>query len=125
MAWRFATWPTRRSPLLVNPTTDGVVRPPSSLGITLGSPPSITATTEFVVPKSIPIIFAIAFRCSCGPHSPRVRDSGFRLALESIVVKLSDAPIHQLDSGESRDGRANNPTQAKTGLEWGTVTLCG
>jgi hypothetical protein len=31
------------------------------LGMTLGSPPSITATTEFVVPKSIPIIFAIHF----------------------------------------------------------------
>src|ERR1700682_5992627 len=60
MAWRLATWPTRRSPVLVKPTTEGVVRPPSSLGITLGSPPSITATTEFVVPKSIPIIFAIA-----------------------------------------------------------------
>jgi hypothetical protein len=29
------------------------------LGITFGSPPSITATQEFVVPKSIPIIFAI------------------------------------------------------------------
>jgi hypothetical protein len=25
----------------------------------LGSPPSITATTEFVVPRSIPMIFAI------------------------------------------------------------------
>src|ERR1700753_3565091 len=61
MAWRFATCPTSRSPLLVKPTTDGVVRPPSSLAITLGSPPSITATTEFVVPKSIPIIFAIGF----------------------------------------------------------------
>src|SRR5580658_4127202 len=59
MAWRLATWPTRRSPLLVNPTTEGVVRPPSSLAITLGSPPSMTATTEFVVPRSIPIIFAI------------------------------------------------------------------
>ena len=29
MAWRLATWPTRRSPLLVNATTDGVVRWPS------------------------------------------------------------------------------------------------
>jgi hypothetical protein len=28
-AWRFATWPTRRSPDLVNPTTDGVMRLPS------------------------------------------------------------------------------------------------
>src|SRR6201996_8701771 len=59
MAWRLATWPTRRSPDLVNATTEGVVRPPSSLEITWGSPPSITATTELVVPRSIPIIFAI------------------------------------------------------------------
>src|SRR5207253_1146761 len=57
-AWRFATWPTRRSPSLVNPTTDGVTRPPSALGMTTGSPPSITATTELVVPRSIPMIFS-------------------------------------------------------------------
>src|SRR5438270_10056785 len=55
-AWRFATCPARRSPLLVNATTDGVVLPPSWFGITTGCPPSITATTEFVVPKSIPMI---------------------------------------------------------------------
>src|SRR5271154_6514300 len=55
-AWRFATWPTRRSPVFVMATTDGVVRAPSWLGITTGSPPCITATTEFVVPRSIPII---------------------------------------------------------------------
>ena len=55
MAWRRATWPTRRSPSLVNATTDGVVRPPSALGITTGSPPSMTATTELVVPRSIPM----------------------------------------------------------------------
>ena len=36
---------------------DGVVRAPSELGITTGSPPSITEIHEFVVPKSIPIIF--------------------------------------------------------------------
>jgi hypothetical protein len=29
--------------------------------ITTGSPPSITDTTELVVPKSIPITFATAF----------------------------------------------------------------
>src|SRR4029079_8079154 len=51
----FAIWPTRRSPSFVNPTTDGVVLPPSEFGITTGSPPSITATTEFVVPRSMPI----------------------------------------------------------------------
>src|SRR3569623_1624220 len=64
MACRLATWPTRRSPLLENPTTEGVVRAPSSFGMTLGSPPSSTATHEFVVPRSIPMIFAIVcFSC--------------------------------------------------------------
>src|ERR1700722_12273174 len=59
-AWRFATCPTRRSPVLVIATTEGVVRPPSWFGITTGSPPCITATTELVVPRSIPIILLIA-----------------------------------------------------------------
>src|SRR5260221_13408198 len=55
-AWRLATWPTSRSPDFVKPTTDGVSRPPSELVMTTGSPPSITATTELVVPQSIPMI---------------------------------------------------------------------
>ena len=42
--------------------TEGVVRLPSLLAITTGSLPSNTATQEFVVPKSIPIIFPIIFR---------------------------------------------------------------
>ena len=50
-AWRLATWPTSRSPVFVNATTDGVSRPPSGLVITTGSPPSMTATTELVVPR--------------------------------------------------------------------------
>ena len=58
-AWRLATCPTRRSPVFVNATTDGVRRPPSGLVITTGSPPSMTATTEFVVPRSIPMILLI------------------------------------------------------------------
>ena len=62
-AWRLATCPTSRSPSFVNATTDGVVRPPSALGMTTGSPPSMTATTEFVVPRSIPITL------SAIPHS--------------------------------------------------------
>src|SRR5215469_3660211 len=59
-ACRLATCPTRRSPDLVMATTEGVVRVPSWLGITTGSPPCMTATTEFVVPRSIPIILLIA-----------------------------------------------------------------
>ena len=55
-ACRLATVPTRRSPDSVKATTEGVVRPPSAFSSTVGSPPSITATQEFVVPRSIPIV---------------------------------------------------------------------
>src|SRR5690606_20882723 len=55
-ACRLAAWPTRRSPDLVNATIDGVVRAPSAFGITTGSPPSMTAIHELVVPRSIPRI---------------------------------------------------------------------
>src|SRR5215469_9419091 len=55
MAWRLATSPTSRSPFLVKATTEGVVRLPSELGMTTGSPPSITATQLLVVPRSIPM----------------------------------------------------------------------
>ncbi len=58
-AWRLATVPTRRSPPAVNATTEGVVRAPSAFSITCGSPPSSTAMHELVVPRSMPIVFAI------------------------------------------------------------------
>src|ERR1700726_4903062 len=54
MAWRLATSPTSTSPVLEKPTTEGEVRAPSALGITVGSPASRTLTTEVVVPRSIP-----------------------------------------------------------------------
>src|SRR4029079_14801307 len=54
MAWRLATSPTRTSPFLAKATTDGVVRDPSELGMTTGSPASRTLTTELVVPRSMP-----------------------------------------------------------------------
>src|SRR6266704_285414 len=63
--WRLASWPTRRSPVLVNATTEGVKRLPSLLMITVGFPPSITATTEFVVPRSMPTAFAIPHLTMC------------------------------------------------------------
>src|SRR6516165_7030119 len=58
-AWRFADWPTRRSPDSVNATIEGVVRIPSLFSITLAFLPSITATQEFVVPRSIPMTLLI------------------------------------------------------------------
>src|SRR2546427_3796830 len=54
MAWRLATSPTSPSPVFENATTEGVVREPSELGATTGSPASRTETTELVVPRSIP-----------------------------------------------------------------------
>src|SRR5687768_10799789 len=63
--WRLATWPTSRSPLAVNATTDGVVLAPSVLAITFTSGwpeapvPSTTDTHELVVPRSMPTIFPI------------------------------------------------------------------
>ena len=55
----FAGSPTLISPPSTNAITDGVVLLPSAFAITTGSPPSITATHELVVPKSIPIILLI------------------------------------------------------------------
>jgi len=40
----------------VKATTEGVVQPPSALAITTGLSPSMTATTEFVVPRSMPMV---------------------------------------------------------------------
>src|SRR6266446_2778380 len=59
IAWRLAGWPISTSPPLVNATTAGVVREPSAFSITLAVPPSMTATHEFVVPRSIPMTLAI------------------------------------------------------------------
>src|SRR5580765_6035718 len=64
-ACRLASWPTRRSPVFVKATTDGTVRPPSAEAMTVGSPPSMTATTLFVVPRSMPMILPIVCALSC------------------------------------------------------------
>src|SRR5580700_4339877 len=85
MAWRLATWPTSLSPLLVNATTEGVVRAPSSFGMTFGSPPSMTATHELVVPRSIPMILAMLFL----PLSEDPDKAGSQI--ECLTVNLFDA----------------------------------
>src|ERR1700743_2599544 len=61
IACRRASWPPRRSPCGVKATTDGVVRDPSVLGITVGLPASVAAMTELVVPRSIPTATAISY----------------------------------------------------------------
>jgi hypothetical protein len=49
---------------------EGVVREPSWFTMTAGSPPSMTATTELVVPKSIPMTLLILF---CSPVRKMIR----------------------------------------------------
>src|SRR3954469_17470835 len=84
MAWRRASWPTSRSPFSVKPTTEGVVRDPSALGITVGLPPSMAAITEFVVPRSMPTALAISSPSGLGEerHGVPVRR---RLAADEIA----------------------------------------
>src|ERR1700686_3511552 len=84
MAWRLATSPTRTSPDLENPTTDGVVRPPSALGMTTGSPASRTLTTELVVPRSIPT--ALGIGASVYSAIPGVSHQGFRVYGRNLTV---------------------------------------
>src|ERR671929_1738002 len=70
IAWRRATWPTRRSPVLgLTATTDGVRRLPSAFSRTVGSPASMIATTELVVPRSIPSTFAIRVHLAFLEHA--------------------------------------------------------
>src|SRR3954471_12127131 len=59
IAWRLATSTTSTSPPLLNATTLGVVRAPSELGMTTGSPASRNETTLLVVPRSIPTALAM------------------------------------------------------------------
>jgi hypothetical protein len=65
------------------------------LGMTLGSPPSITATTEFVVPRSIPIILPITGSSQTCKYLkintvtvPLCYYNGYIIELESFIVNL-------------------------------------
>src|SRR4051794_36400639 len=71
MAWRLATSPTSTSPFLAKATTEGVVLAPSALGITTGSPPSRTETTELVVPRSMPTALGMGVLLDGGTWVPR------------------------------------------------------
>src|SRR5687767_3608445 len=104
-AWRLATWPTSRSPFLAKPTTDGVMRLPSALTMTFGSLPSMTATTELVVPRSMPMILDIScfsfydfgsieypvikFRCLSKPEPIIVNSDGARSDPGTNVVRMN------------------------------------
>src|SRR6202790_640849 len=108
MLWRLAGWPTRTWPSSVKATIDGVVRPPSAFSSTLALFPSITATQEFVVPRSIPIAFAmtrlLVFRC--------VRVAFERPALaEWNWASLQNFPGHVRDAHSASGGNGERVPQ--------------
>src|SRR5262245_22946719 len=74
-AWRLAGRPTKRSPSPVTATIYGVVFAPSHFSRTCGLPPSITATHELVVPRSIPITLAMLYMSSLLRLTVRTRSS--------------------------------------------------
>src|SRR4029077_1368743 len=108
---------------LANATTDGVVRAPSALAMTVGSPPSRTATTEFVVPRSIPTARAMVlppvccWEClwwswdpeGCRGESPRAvailrRCGECRKQVESDQLNFVHTSQRRSGSGDSRPG---------------------
>src|SRR4051794_6563424 len=103
-ACRLATSPTRTSPFLANATTLGVVREPSALAITLGSPPSRTVTTLLVVPRSMPTARAMKFLRWMLRHPGATSPQGARLNLEplSLMLNRGRRPVNsRLREGDS------------------------
>src|SRR3954467_5093079 len=121
-ACRRAKRPTRRSPLGVTATTDGVSRSPSAFGMTVGSPPSMVAITELVVPRSIPIVRAmltLSFYRNC-PSLPATQMSPLLTVLSSC--RLAVFTRSHLDHRWSQDaltkpvaGRVDSDNRVSTG----------
>ena len=92
-ACRFAEIPTNRSPLSVKATTDGVVRVPSAFSIIRGILPSIIATAEFVVPRSMPITWPLTFSPESGVSVEACRE---------IIDDLGARIDENLEMGDDR-----------------------
>src|SRR2546428_108203 len=124
--WRLAGAPTSRWPSFVNATTDGVVRPPSAFGMTVGSPPSRTAIQLLVVPRSIPIVFAIFLVPSdwcllrkSKPHrinllaGALVAGTLFSWALPAAGAKIQPPRLVRISSDTTDAGGAQHATEVE------------
>src|SRR5262245_65117392 len=70
-ALRVAGWAAVRAPPPVKGSIECVVRMPSAFSITFGFLASMTATHEFVVPRSMPMTLPMVLPLNCGrPAGP-------------------------------------------------------
>src|SRR4051812_34764404 len=105
MLCRLAVCPTSTSPLSVKATIEGVVRPPSEFSMTFASPPSITATHELVVPRSMPIALAIIVLLQVVPCM-----DGTSLPLVACQIDIAQALRERAPRG--RRDRSTSPLAA-------------
>src|ERR1700684_2049939 len=106
-AWRLAGWPTRRARSPHKATIDGVVRMPSAFSMTFAVLPSITATHELVVPRSIPMTFPMVLT------SLFLRQAGW--ALTADQSKPPTIKYSRYCDGEPHIGEGGRP--ARTGAQ--------
>src|ERR1700736_630262 len=134
-AWRFAAWPTRRSPVFVNATTEGVVRAPSLFSKTTGSPPSITDMHELVVPRSIPKTLAIykvqsslgLFSIRCSINSNCISHWKHVAYEDSLSTKRDDTSQSDERSGTRRYESISSPkipTRNRPAIEHSRYVSC-
>src|SRR5438874_713153 len=122
IAWRLATSPTSTSPAFEKPTTDGVVRDPSALGMTVGSPASSTETTELVVPRSIPTALGMEIppkRTSCRKPECDYIKSAQAAAIPGLRPVFGQAAGggqgqgHEVPGGAAAEGTGQAPALAE------------
>src|SRR3984885_4637324 len=127
-ACRLAGWPTRRSPSSVNATMDGVVRAPSEFSITLGVEPSMTATHELVVPRSMPITFAISYTPSSSARPPSPKAARPERRIPPIASQPS-ADVFRSPSFNAKFGQFGaffEPEPTSPGVyRWGVLSAQG
>merc|ERR1740121_2708335 len=95
--------PTRRCPSFDTATMDGVVLMPSEFSRTFGLLPSMVATQEFVVPRSIPMMLPALLRIAAEAVKKPLLELGVRMPVimafdnaiadEELVKKASACSV--------------------------------
>src|SRR5258707_410672 len=108
-----------RASWLISRATDAVVRDPSAFGMTVGLPPSLTAITELVVPRSILTAFAIV--ASSPVTAPRrARSAAINEQRPSCTACHAERPARETClSGTIRRAPQPDHTRPASGIRQG------